>query len=154
MGCTQDAALPTCLHDDRGPAPTPDRSRSLPLTPLRSKDSATRRAREAAARLKDYGEEEEGGEAATSKPAAAGAAAGLLPSATAAFGKVDGPPAFLDPEATRQLATVVHRPVSNVGADGGALPNPASANRLLNKRGQAAGEWDVSRMAPKLREEA
>ena len=58
------------------------------------------------------------------------------------------------PQATRPLAVAVHRQVVNVGADGGALPDPASSNRLANKRGQAAGEWDVSRMAPKLKEGA
>lgn len=47
----------------------------------------------------------------------------------------------------------VHRAVNHVAADGGALPDPRSANQLLNKRGQAAGEWDVSQMAPKLKEE-
>lgn len=47
----------------------------------------------------------------------------------------------------------VHSVVNNVAADGGALPNPQSQNRVLNKRGQAAGEWDVSQMAPKLKQE-
>lgn len=57
------------------------------------------------------------------------------------------------PQATRPLAVAVHRAVNHVAADGGALPDPRSANQLLNKRGQAAGEWDVSQMAPKLKEE-
>lgn len=170
--------------------------------PARSEDSATRRAREAEARLKDFGEEAEGGSGgAASGPAAKPTAApgGLLPDASAAFGSVDGPPAFLDPEvggwvacrtgsarhdaaiaacmpcccwlgrrrpasthmpnshpptpppqATRPLAQAVHRPVSHVGA---GAANPASANQLLNKRGQAAGEWDISSMAPKLKEQ-
>ncbi len=56
-------------------------------------------------------------------------------------------------QATRPLAVAVHRAVSHVAADGGPLPDLRSANQLLNKRGQAAGEWDVSRMAPKLKEE-
>lgn len=56
--------------------------------PLRSADSVTRRARKAAARIVDF-------EEAASKPAAGG---GVLPSASAAFTEVDGPPAFLDPE--------------------------------------------------------
>lgn len=43
--------------------------------------------------------------------------------------------------------------MSHVGPEGGALPDPQSQNWLVNKRGQAAGEWDVSKMAPKLREE-
>lgn len=74
----------------------------LPALPalLCSEDSAARRAKAAAARLRDYGEEEE--EAASkpaARPAAAAAApAGLLPSAAAAFTTVEGPPAFLDPE--------------------------------------------------------
>ncbi|PRW33695.1 PHD finger 3 [Chlorella sorokiniana] len=118
-----------------------------------SEDSAARRAKAAAARLRDYGEEEEAGSKPAAGPAAAAAPTGLLPSAAAAFTKVEGPPAFLDPEATRPLAVAVHRAVNHVGADGGALPDPRSANQLLNKRGQAAGEWDVSQMAPKLKEE-
>ncbi|PSC70050.1 PHD finger 3 [Micractinium conductrix] len=108
-----------------------------------SADSVTRRARKAAARIVDF-------EEAASKPAAGG---GVLPSASAAFTEVDGPPAFLDPEATRPLAAAVHRAVVNVGADGGALPDPGSANQHKNKRGQAAGDWDVSQMAPKLKEQ-
>ena len=56
-------------------------------------------------------------------------------------------------QATRPLALVAHKAVSHVGPEGGALPDPQSQNRLVNKRGQAAGEWDVSKMAPKLREE-
>ena len=56
-------------------------------------------------------------------------------------------------QATRPLALVSHKAVSHVGPEGGALPDPQSQNRLVNKRGQAAGEWDVSKMAPKLREE-
>jgi hypothetical protein len=47
----------------------------------------------------------------------------------------------------------VHRVVNNVAADGGAPPDPQSQNRLVNKRGQAVGEWDVSQMAPRLKEE-
>ncbi|KAI7836123.1 hypothetical protein COHA_010002 [Chlorella ohadii] len=119
-----------------------------------SDDSAARRAKAAAARLRDYGEEEEeAGSKQAAGPAAPAAPAGLLPSAAVAFTKVEGPPAFLDPEATRPLAVAVHRAVSHVAADGGPLPDLRSANQLLNKRGQAAGEWDVSRMAPKLKEE-
>lgn len=33
------------------------------------------------------------------------------------------------------------------------MPDPHSQNRLMNKRGQAVGEWDVSQMAPKLKEQ-
>ncbi|EFN53831.1 hypothetical protein CHLNCDRAFT_136569 [Chlorella variabilis] len=113
-----------------------------------SEDSAVQQAREAAARLKDYGEDLE---AATAQQPRA--AAGALPSAAAAFNSVDGPPAYLDPEATRPLAVAVHKAVNNVGADGGSLPDPHSQNRLMNKRGQAVGEWDVSQMAPKLKEQ-
>lgn len=120
-----------------------------------SEDSATRRARAAAARVKDYGEGEEAA-SAPRQPAAGsggGAQSGLLPSAAAAFTSVEGPPAFLDPEATRPLAAAVHRAVNHLGPEGGPPPDPHSSNRLLNKRGQAAGEWDVSQMAPKLKEQ-
>ncbi|KAL4419696.1 hypothetical protein ABPG75_006794 [Micractinium tetrahymenae] len=120
-----------------------------------SEDSAARRAREAAARVKDYGEGEEAA-SAQQQPArggGSGAQGGLLPSAVAAFTSVEGPPAFLDPEATRPLAAAVHRAVNNVGPEGGPPPDPQSSNRLLNKRGQAAGDWDVSQMAPKLKEQ-
>ena len=58
-------------------------------------------AREAAARLKDYGEDLE---AATAQQPRA--AAGALPSAAAAFNSVDGPPAYLDPEVLLLLACV------------------------------------------------
>lgn len=58
-----------------------------------SDDTATRRRKEAEARLRDYGEGEAEGNGTTSGPAA-----GLLPSAAAAFTDVDGPPSFLDPE--------------------------------------------------------
>ncbi|KAL4856946.1 hypothetical protein ACK3TF_002648 [Chlorella vulgaris] len=108
-----------------------------------SDDSTARRAKAAEARLKDFGEE-----AAAQQPGAA-----ALPSAVAAFTSVEGPPAFLDPEATRPLAVAVHREVNNVGAGGGPPPDPHSMNRLTNKRGQAVGEWDVSQMAPKLKSE-
>lgn len=57
------------------------------------------------------------------------------------------------PQATRPLAAAVHRAVNHLGADGGPPPDPQSSNRLLNKRGQAAGDWDVSQMAPKLKEQ-
>jgi hypothetical protein len=60
---------------------------------------------------------------------------------------------LLLPQATRPLALVAHKAVSHVGPEGEALPDAQSQNRLVNKRGQAAGEWDVSKMAPKLREE-
>ena len=63
------------------------------------------------------------------------------------------PRTCLPPQATRPLAAAVHRAVVNVGADGGALPDPGSANQHKNKRGQAAGDWDVSQMAPKLKEQ-
>ncbi len=71
-----------------------------PCTPLPcSDDSAARRAKAAAARLRDYGEEEEeAGSKQAAGPAAPAAPAGLLPSAAVAFTKVEGPPAFLDPE--------------------------------------------------------
>lgn len=56
-------------------------------------------------------------------------------------------------QATRPLAAAVHRAVNHLGPEGGPPPDPHSSNRLLNKRGQAAGEWDVSQMAPKLKEQ-
>lgn len=56
-------------------------------------------------------------------------------------------------QATRPLAAAVHRAVNNLGPQGGPPPDPQSSNRLLNKRGQAAGDWDVSQMAPKLKEQ-
>ena len=68
-----------------------------------SEDSATRKAREVAARLKDFGEEEvQQRQQGASGPAAAEQAP-LLPSAAAAFTTVGGPPAFLDPEVTALL---------------------------------------------------
>ena len=63
--------------------------------PACSQGSAARRACEAEARLKDFGEAERQAAAAS---AAAVAAVGVLPSAAAAFTSVGGPPAFLDPE--------------------------------------------------------
>ena len=53
----------------------------------------------------------------------------------------------------RPLAVVAHQAVSHVGADGaGPAPDPKSSNRVANKRGQGAGEWDISQMAPKLKD--
>lgn len=66
---------------------------------MHSEDSATRRAKAAAARLRNYGEEEEAGSKPAAEPTAGLAApTGLLPSAAAAFTSIEGPPAFLDPE--------------------------------------------------------
>jgi hypothetical protein len=64
-----------------------------------SEDSAARRAKEAEARLKDYG-----GDGAVQQPdKAAAAPPAALPSAVTAFTSVEGPPAFLDPEVCAAL---------------------------------------------------
>ena len=59
-----------------------------------------------------------------------------------AFTAVAGPPAFLDPEATRQIPSLIHQGGSIPGqmADGGTVTNGSSRE----------GAWDISRMAPKL----
>eukprot|EP00887_Chlorella_sp_A99_P000065 scaffold16.g65.t1 len=108
----------------------------------KSENSAAWRAREAEARLRDLGGD-------GSAPGG-GAASAALPSAGEAFDEVEGPPAFLDPEAMRPLATAVHRPAG--GAGGGDVGSRA-VSQAANKRGQAAGEWDISKMAPQLKEE-
>lgn len=101
-----------------------------------SEDSAARRGREAAAKVRDFNE--------ASSRAAAGQAAETaepppaLPSADAAFTSVSGPPAFLDPEAIRQLPE--HQ---QLGSDRGAAVPAAAMN--------ASTGWDISRMAPKLK---
>lgn len=59
-----------------------------------SEESAARRAKEAEARLKDYGD----GGAVQQADKAAAALPAALPSAATAFTAVEGPPAFLDPE--------------------------------------------------------
>jgi len=65
-----------------------------------------------------------------------------LPAFDAVFSAVDGPPTFLDPEATRPIAqNRAHlRP-------GGALPGPSSDDAAP---GDQRGEFDVANLAPKL----
>jgi len=94
-------------------------------------DSAEVRAREAEAKLKDYAVNEQ-------------RKAGALPSALDAFDEVDGPPAFLDPEATRPLAASTHTHHQGAaGADGG----PGK-----DKKRQAPGpDFDISKLAPLLK---
>ncbi|KAH7618831.1 hypothetical protein NADE_005680 [Nannochloris sp. 'desiccata'] len=76
-----------------------------------NKDSAAYRAREAADKLHDHN--------ASIAPTI------TLPSVDAAFTAVEGPPAFLDPEATRQI------------------------QELPRRNNEAPLSWDISRMAPK-----
>lgn len=100
-----------------------------------SVDSATLRAREAEARLQDYG-----GEASSS---------GALPSALAAFNDVNGPPAFLNPEATRQIArSTAH--AAGVGKSGNKVEQSAADKAAASSR--TPGEnFDISRLAPPLK---
>jgi hypothetical protein len=80
--------------------------------------------------------------------AAAGAApAALLPSAADAFAEVAGPPAFLDPEATRPRAVPAHAGVDRAAA----AADEARGGGGPTKRGRAPGEVDLARMAPPLR---
>ncbi|CAD7704668.1 unnamed protein product [Ostreobium quekettii] len=105
-----------------------------------SVDSATLRAREAEERLVDYGQSRQPPSPKSS----------LLPSVAALFSKVDGPPAFLDPEATRPLAKNPRH---------GALPFPQGAapageapksNRKERRKATPEGEFDVANLAPTL----
>ncbi|KAG1657958.1 hypothetical protein FOA52_004729 [Chlamydomonas sp. UWO 241] len=116
--------------DEEGPPQDSDSSADDSL------DSAQRRAVEAEARLRDFHKEER------RAPTTA------LPSAFSAFGEVDGPPAFLDPEATRQLARApASLGRSGLAADGSAGSGaPGAAGRM-----KPGADFDLSLLAPKLK---
>lgn len=115
------------------PAPPADSTTSDESSDAESEDSAAARARAAEARLRDHNE-----------PSAPPASAVVLPSAADAFGAVAGPPAFLNPEATRQLLEV-HRTAagSAASAAGTAAEEDAPAPRQRQ-------HGDISRLAPRL----
>lgn len=97
-----------------------------------SVDSAAERAEAAAKRLRDYGSKDD---TATSS---------ALPSALDAFGTVAGPPAFLDPEATRQVArSAMHGSAVAAGSKAtGRAADPSAGPGL---------DFDVARLAPPLK---
>lgn len=113
------------------PPPVPaDSTTSDESSDAESEDSAAARARAADARLRDRNE--------PSAPAVAVA----LPSAAAAFDAVAGPPAFLNPEATRKLPEMARA----AAAAGGAAAAEADAPAAPRQRQHG----DISRLAPKL----
>jgi len=108
-----------------------------------SEDSAQLRTRAAAARLRDYGEP-----AAPAGPARrAAGGGGVLPSALAALSGVDGPPAFLDPEATRR-SVVLHGAGHAPIASSSAAPEAPAAWHGPRGRVPPGQEFDISRLAP------
>ncbi|KAL6752606.1 hypothetical protein V8C86DRAFT_576849 [Haematococcus lacustris] len=101
-----------------------------------------RRALEAEAKLKDYGERQQPVKAA-----------GLLPSALSAFDEVSGPPEFLDPEAIRPMATAAAHLSGQLLVGGGpAAPDPgmgAEAGWHGPKGRIPPGQtFDIARLAP------
>ncbi len=107
----------------------------------RSLDSAAERAAEAAAKLKDFGEEGGDGEAASARRKAEET---VLPSAFAAFNEVQAPPSFLDPEATRQLTGAMF------GRSGAAAAEGSTATGSGGRMAPGAG-FDISVLAPKVK---
>mmetsp|Transcript_13624 Transcript_13624/g.29194 ORF Transcript_13624/g.29194 Transcript_13624/m.29194 type:complete len:242 (+) Transcript_13624:132-857(+) len=96
-----------------------------------SVDSAALRAAEAEARLKDFEK-------------AAGDTGRALPSALAAFDEVDGPPSFLDPEATRPLAASrLHGMPDVLAAEG-----TGKGGKVWQEKGP---DFDISVLAPPLK---
>ncbi|KAG2500810.1 hypothetical protein HYH03_001572 [Edaphochlamys debaryana] len=107
-----------------------------------SVDSATLRAAEAAARLRDYGEP-----AVTSKAAPKS----LLPSALDLLDSVEGPPTFLDPEAIRPLASASLHGLSEEELARMAGPGPGAGGKARQAPGR---DFDVSKLAPPLKGQA
>lgn len=106
-----------------------------------SEDTAARQTRLAKARLRDH--EEISTQPTNAQTNLSPAAAPIsLPSAADIFTAVAGPPAFLNPEATRQIVTLSNQGTGGQGqrADAGTLPGGDTRE----------GAWDISRMAPKL----
>lgn len=104
-----------------------------------SEDSAVVRRREAEQRIKDT--------TTSAAPAA------VLPLPGQAFDEVDGPPAFLDPEATRPLADSLHRRKIQHQREQAALAAQAARahSQAPQQSGQGGDDWDISRMAPQLK---
>lgn len=100
-----------------------------------SDDSAKIRALEASARLRDYGDS--GNKAET---------ASALPPVASIFSEVEGPPSFLDPEATRPLATSIHH------GEGTRATGRGGNNRdkWHGPKGRVppGQDFDISRLAP------
>ncbi|KAL6774329.1 hypothetical protein ACKKBG_A24580 [Auxenochlorella protothecoides x Auxenochlorella symbiontica] len=128
------AARPVVLP--ASPSPSSDDSYFQEENGATAADEMTRAA-------EDEDEDEEGAESIpggdpSTKPK-------LLPALTA-FQSVSGPPAFLNPEATRPVAAPARQ------------PRPAQPDSIASGKGKGGGRgdgsWDVSKMAPKLKEEA
>lgn len=104
-----------------------------------SVDSATLRTMEAEARLRDYGDMEN-----SSKLQAP-----LLPSAALAFSEVAGPPSFLDPEATRPLASSIHQGEPRRAK--GSHQNDRNAWHGPKNRVPPGKDFDIAKLAPALK---
>ncbi|KAG2452498.1 hypothetical protein HYH02_002737 [Chlamydomonas schloesseri] len=110
-----------------------------------SVDSAALRAAEAAARLRDYGEN--GATATSGRTGGAAQKRSLLPSALDVLDAVEGPPRFLDPEAIRPLAASASH---GLGADTG----PAVAVAAGKERQAPGKDFDISKLAPPMKGQA
>ncbi|DBB18537.1 TPA: hypothetical protein ACH3X3_000175 [Trebouxia sp. C0006] len=75
-----------------------------------------------------------------------------LPSALSALEALEGPPSYLTPEATRPLASSAYHG-RLVQAAAKASSEDATGKRD-RKTGYAPGEWDITKMAPKLKGQA
>lgn len=93
-----------------------------------------------AGRLQDHGADVTG-------PGSSG-----LPSALSALEALEGPPSYLTPEATRPLASSAYHG-RLVQAAAKASSEDATGKRD-RKTGYAPGEWDITKMAPKLKGQA
>lgn len=76
-----------------------------------------------------------------------------LPSALSALESSEGPPSYLTPEATRPLASSAYHG-RLVQAAAKASSEDAGGAKRDRKTGYAPGEWDITRMAPKLKGQA
>jgi hypothetical protein len=133
---------PKQTHTASGSGASPANSSDSAASSERSLDSAEARAQAAAARLRDFGESVGGGGNGGNSD---GPKKLALPSALDAFDEVGGPPAFLDPEATRKLPTALL-----TGRQGDAAA-AAAAGAGSSRQQQPGPDADISRLAPKLK---
>ena len=117
-----------------------------------SENSATRRAREAESRVKDYEDPRVPEEGVSQNPMAE-RSKDSLPSPQALFSRITKPPDFLNPEAIRQLPYKSREEdvdgateVQKEQAEGRGKP-------LRSGEKELATTWDISKAAPKLPEE-
>lgn len=77
-----------------------------------------------------------------------------LPSALSALDALEGPPTYLTPEATRPLASSAYHGRLVQSAKASNQDGNAQHVKRDKKTGYAPGEWDITKMAPKLKGQA